>query len=30
VVLLDGEIGVSSDVGRGPSMTFQIPIQLTG
>jgi signal transduction histidine kinase len=30
VVLLDGEIGVSSDVGRGTSMTFQIPIQLTG
>ena len=30
VVLLDGEIGVSSDAGRGTSMIFQIPVQVTG
>ncbi len=30
VVLLDGEVGISSEVGRGTSVTFQIPVQITG
>ncbi len=30
VVLLDGEVGLSSEVGRGTSVTFQIPVQITG
>jgi signal transduction histidine kinase len=30
VVLLDGEVGISSEVGQGTSVTFQIPIQITG
>jgi two-component system sensor histidine kinase ChiS len=30
VVLMDGDISVSSDAGRGTSVTFQIPVQIVG
>jgi signal transduction histidine kinase len=30
LVLLDGEIALSSDVGQGTSVTFQIPVQVAG
>ena len=30
VVLLDGEISVSSDIGRGTAISFQIPVQRLG
>jgi signal transduction histidine kinase len=30
VVLMDGDVSVSSDVGRGTAMTIQIPVQVVG
>jgi len=30
IVLLNGEISVTSDVGRGTAVTFQIPVQVIG
>jgi signal transduction histidine kinase len=30
VVLMDGDISVSSDAGRGTAVTFQIPVQIVG
>ncbi len=30
VVLLDGDVSVSSDAGRGTAVTFQIPVQIVG
>jgi signal transduction histidine kinase len=30
VVLMDGDISVSSDAGRGTAVTFQVPVQIVG
>jgi len=30
ITLLDGEVAVSSDVGRGTSVSFRIPVQVAG
>jgi signal transduction histidine kinase len=29
-VLMDGDISVRSDAGRGTAVTFQIPVQIVG
>jgi len=30
VVLMDGDISVNSDAGRGTAVTFQVPVQIVG